>query len=75
MTWIYDLHYQLLLGETGGTVFGYAGHCPAGAAGERPVGLVAARHLAQGAALQGRGGAVRRCATCTSSPGLPGCRC
>jgi uncharacterized iron-regulated membrane protein len=25
MTWIYDLHYRLLLGETGGTVLGYAG--------------------------------------------------
>jgi uncharacterized iron-regulated membrane protein len=25
MTWIYDLHYQLLLGKAGGTVFGYAG--------------------------------------------------
>jgi uncharacterized iron-regulated membrane protein len=25
MTWIYDLHYRLLLGEAGGTVLGYAG--------------------------------------------------
>ncbi len=25
MTWIYDLHYRLLLGETGGTVLGYVG--------------------------------------------------
>jgi uncharacterized iron-regulated membrane protein len=25
MTWIYDLHYRLLLGKPGGVVFGYAG--------------------------------------------------
>ncbi len=25
MTWIYDLHYRLLLGEAGGTALGYAG--------------------------------------------------
>ncbi|MGE3693248.1 MAG: PepSY-associated TM helix domain-containing protein [Novosphingobium sp.] len=25
MTWVYDLHYRLLLGKAGGVVFGYAG--------------------------------------------------